>query len=377
MSGNLVQRAQISLLLPSLGGGGAERIAVNLANALVERGYAVDMVLLSASGPFLHDLVPSVRVVDLGAARVRSALVPLVRYMRNTKPNAVLACMWPLTVLAVVARRLSGVRMRLLVAEHNTWSISQRDHRAWIRPCIRWSMRLCFPHTDGVIAVSNGAAADQARFADVDAGLITTIYNPVVNPKLDRCRVLDQREADLLWSRAKYRIISAGNLKPQKNQALLLRAMKLLSQRLDVHLVILGEGQLRASLEQLAAELGITDRVTLPGFKAQPAPYFLSADMFALSSDWEGLPTVLIEALAAGTPIVSTDCPSGPREILANGRFGRLVPVGDAAALADAMAISLESEHDHDALRIRAQDFTIDKAVDQYEALLLPKRKLS
>lgn len=297
MKRGLVQGAKISLFLPSLGGGGAEKISVNLANALVDRGYAVDMVLLSASGPFLRELVPGVRVVDLKVARVRSALGPLVRYMRNARPTAFLACMWPLTVLSVVARRLSGVNMRLLVAEHNTWSISQRDHRAWIRPFIRWSMRLCLPHADGVIAVSKGAAADQARFANMDASLITTIYNPVVDPKRDEDGVLDQREADLLWSKAKYRIISAGNLKPQKNQALLLQAMKLLSQRLDVHLVILGEGQLRASLEQLAKELDIADRVTLAGFKAQPARYIRSANLFALSSDWEGLQSTELKSL--------------------------------------------------------------------------------
>lgn len=365
-------KKKVSLVLPNLEGGGAERISVNLANALVERNYEVEMVLLSASGPFLSDLVPGVRVVDLRVTRFRSALMPLIRYIRDSKPTAMLACMWPLTVLAVVARSLSNVPMRLLLAEHNTWSVSQRDHRSWIRPLIRWSMRLCFPHADGIIAVSKGAAADQARFANLDGGLITTIYNPVVDPRRHESRGLDQKTAELLWPKAKYRIISAGNLKPQKNQALILRAIKLLSQQLDVHLIILGEGKLRATLEQQAKELDITDRVTLAGFKAQPYPYLQSANLFTLSSDWEGLPTVLIEALAAGTPIVSTDCPSGPSEILANGRFGRLVPVGDAAALAEAMAQSLTSIHDHDALKARAQDFSIDKAVDEYVQMLFP-----
>lgn len=373
MNFDLISGTRLSFLLPNLAGGGAEKVSVNLANAFVERGYAVDMVLLTASGPFLSDLHPAVRVIDLRAGRVRSALAPLIRYMRDVRPATILACMWPLTVLAIVARRLCGVQMRLLVAEHNTWSISQRDHRTWIRPFIRWSMRLCFPYTDGVIAVSNGAAADLVQFAGLNASVVKSIYNPVVDPRCNVSDGLDQNEADLLWTNAKYRILSVGTLKMQKNQALLLRAMALLTHRVDAHLVILGDGQLKASLEQQARELNIADRVTLAGFRAQTTPYFQSANLFVLSSDWEGLPTVLIEALAAGTPVVSTDCPSGPREILADGEFGSLVPVGDAQALAHAISESLAAPHDRAALIERAQHFSIDRAVGEYLTLLLPK----
>jgi glycosyltransferase involved in cell wall biosynthesis len=373
MKSHVVQSARISFFLPNLAGGGAEKISINLANEFVKRGYEVDMVLLSASGEFFGDLHSAVRVVNLRAEHVRSALAPLIRYMRDVRPDTFLACMWPLTVLAVVARRFSGVSMRLLVAEHNTWSMSQRDHRAWIRPLIRWSMRLCFPYTDGVIAVSDGASADLVNFADLDASIVKTIYNPVVDSQCKGSVELDQKETDRLWTNAKYRLLSIGTLKVQKNQALLLSALALLSQHVDAHLIILGEGQLRASLEHQAKELNIAERVTLAGFKAHPTPYFQSADLFVLSSDWEGLPTVLIEALAAGTPVVSTDCPSGPREILADGKFGRLVPVGDAAGLAAAIAESLATPYDRAALVARAQHFSIDRAVDQYLALLFPQ----
>lgn len=362
----------LSIILPNLSGGGAERISINLANSLVEIGISVDMVLLSATGELLSDLNSKVRVIDLKSPRVRTAYWPLVAYLRRSKPTALLACMWPLTVLAVAARKFSNVAMRLLVAEHNTWSISQRDHRFWIRPLIRWSMRWCFPYTDGVIAVSNGAAQDIIRYANLKPEIVNMIYNPVTTSSHIDLIPLDQNQVSTLWGGSKFKIITIGSLKPQKNHALLLQAIASLVKRIDAHLVILGEGSLRNLLENLTVELNITDRVTLAGFKHDPYPYLKAADLFVLSSDWEGLPTVLIEALSVGTPVVSTDCPSGPREILKDGSLGRLVPTGNPQALSNAMEEALHSKHDIQALMARALDFSIDKAANRYLEVLLP-----
>ncbi|MEZ5665411.1 MAG: glycosyltransferase [Burkholderiaceae bacterium] len=220
------------------------------------------------------------------------------------------------------------------------------------------------------MAVSHGAADDLAQFARIDRRSIQVIYNPVVGSLPDRPAVACE-PAD--WWRGQHqRLLAVGTLKPIKGYDTLLEAFARLRAHADVRLLILGEGGERTGLEALVQRLGLQGQVFLPGFVQDPTPYFQRADLHVLSSSGEGLPTVLIEALAAGTPIVSTDCPSGPREILADGRFGQLVPVGDAAALAEAMAQSLASNHDHDALKARAQDFSIDKAVDQYEALLFP-----
>lgn len=344
---------------------------MNLANGFSQRGYSVDMVLLSATGELISDLHPAIRVVDLKVERMRCAFPALVRYLRQAQPKAVLACMWPLTVLALWARMLSRVPTRLVVAEHTTWSRSELLKRCSVGWQVRTSMRCFFPRADGIVAVSQGAADDLANFAPLDRRAITVIYNPVVgNGPVPE---LATPAAPTGWCVGTHRrVLAVGTLKEIKDYRTLLDAFATLRQRADARLLILGEGECRSALEAQARHLGITDSVFMPGFVKDATPYYRHADLHVLSSTGEGLPTVIIEALAAGTPVVSTDCPSGPREILCGGKFGRLVPVGDVDALAAAMQESLTASHDKAALMARAQDFTIDKAVDQYEALLFP-----
>lgn len=361
----------LAVLIPDLAAGGAERVNVNLANSLAARGHRVDMVLMNAGGALQGDLSTEVTKVDLRCARVRQVLWPLVRYLRAAKPNALLANMWPLTVMAVLARRLAGVPTRVVVAEHTTWSRSELLARPTVGWQVRTSMRYFFPKADAIVAVSNGAADDLARFARLDRRAISVIYNPVVGETRQLPDTTVHGPSGW-WSGSHKKVLAVGTLKPIKDYGTLLDAFAVLRQQADARLLILGEGQCRAELGEQVRRLGLETSVFMPGFVKDPTPYYQQADLHVLSSTGEGLPTVIIEALAAGTPVVSTDCPSGPREILVDGQFGRLVPVGDAPALATAMAESLAAEHDRAALKARAQDFSIDKAVDQYEALLFP-----
>lgn len=362
--------AQIAILLPDLRGGGAERVAVNLANGFVQRGYAVDMVLLSVTGVFLNELNPEIRVVDLQAKRLRGLLLPLMHYLRSHRPAVLLPCMWPITVIALWAAKLARVSTRVVVAEHTTWSRAEICNSRFTRWQVKTSMHYTFPLVDGIVTVSQGAADDLARFANLDRNEITVIYNPVVGEARPVASALLQPSA--WWSGSHRRLLAVGTLKAIKDYGNLLTAFALLPTHVNAKLLILGEGECRAALEQQAQQLGIANKVFMPGFTSDPSPYYQQADLFVLSSTGEGLPTVIIEALDAGTPVVSTDCPSGPREILSDGKFGRLVPVGDAQALAAAMAESLTTASDQEALKARAQDFSIDKAVDIYEALLFP-----
>jgi len=358
-------------LLPDLRGGGAERVAVNLANNLAQRGYAVDMVLLLATGEFMADLRPGIRVVDLTVQRMRWALPALMSYVRQAKPAAMLVNMWPLTLVALWARTLTRLPTRMVLAEHTTWSRSELLARPTVGWQVRTSMHHFFHKADGIVAVSNGAADDLARFARLDRRSISVIYNPVVGAERPVSDEVLQPAG--WWNGPHKRVLAVGTLKAIKDYATLLDAFAALRQQVDARLLILGEGECRAALELQVRRLGLEGSVFMPGFAKDTAPYYQRADLHVLSSTGEGLPTVIIEALAAGTPVVSTDCPSGPREILVGGQFGRLVPVGDAPALATAMAESLASPHDRAALKARAQDFSIDKAVDQYEALLFPQ----
>lgn len=364
-----MNRDRIAILLPDLRGGGAERVAVNLANSFSQRGYAVEMVLLTATGELLVDLRPEIRVVDLQVKQIRWALRPLMCYLRQARPAAVLANMWPLTVITLWARTLAHVQTRVVVVEHTTWSRSELLKRRNIGWQVRTSMHHFFPYADGIVAVSLGAADDLARFANLDRNAITVIYNPVVGDEKPPANE-PLAPADW-WTGPHRRVLAVGALKTIKDYATLLAAFAELRQRMDARLLILGEDECRSALEAQARQLGLEGSVFMPGFVKDPSPYYLRADLHVLSSTGEGFGNVIVEALAAGTPVVSTDCPSGPREILCDGQFGRLVPVGNARALAQEMETSLLAAHDRDALRARAQDFTIIKAVQKYEAVLI------
>lgn len=329
------------------------------------------MVLLSATGEFLADLHPDVRVVDLHARRLRWGLLPLVRHLRERRCDALLAFMWPLTVIALWACKLARSKTRVVVTEHTTWSRDEIVSSVLARWLVRTTMHFSFPGADAVVSVSQGAADDLARFARINRAAIHVIYNPVVGENRPLAAELNLPEG--WWSGQHRRVLAVGALKPIKDYVTLLRAFKDLHQRVDARLLILGEGNCRYDLEAQVVCLGLQDSVFMPGFVKNLAPYYHRADLHVLSSTGEGFGNVIVEALEVGTPVVSTDCQSGPREILLDGKYGRLVPVGDAKALAEAMELQLSSKYDRDLLKGRALDFTVDEATDRYLALLCPQ----
>ncbi|KAF1695304.1 glycosyltransferase [Pseudoxanthomonas koreensis] len=364
---------QISILLPDLRGGGAERVCLNLANDFASRGVPVQMVLMRADGELLPRLDQRVEVVDLGVVRVRNALWPLLQHLRQSSPAALLANMWPLTFLAALARWWSRVPCRLLVVEHTTWSTSPLMQRWLTRLAFKASMRWMRPRVDAVMTVSQGAATDLERFVGLPAGSILACYNPVTGVPASHAASIHLAPSAAAWAQGpQRRVLAVGALKAAKNFPLLLDAVARLRQHIDARLLILGEGDLRPALEAQVRALDLHDAVYLPGFAMETVLFYSHADLFVLSSDYEGFGNVIVEALEHGVPVVSTDCPSGPREILEDGRHGRLVPVGDAQALADAMLEALQSPHDAAALKRRAQDFSVDRIADQYLDLLLP-----
>lgn len=358
---------RIAFVIPDLGGGGAERVALTLIAGLVERGHSVDLVVMQASGA-LRPLVPAgVRLIELGARRLRNALDPFVRYLRRERPAAIQVSMWPLTVIVLLAARIARTRARVVVSDHAPLS---RHYAGQPRALalLRLSTRLLYPLATARIAVSEGVAEDLARTSGLDRRRFEVIYNPVPVPPTGPT---GDRAALKHWRGAAYRILAVGNFKVEKNYALLLDAVARLDSALDWRLLILGDGPLRGALEQQIDALGIVDRVTLAGFVPDPAPFFRAASLFVLSSDFEGYGVVLIEALHAGLPIVSTDCESGPREILNGGEFGTLVPCGAAAALANAIGLALQQPVDAERQRARGRTFADNKALDRYLDLLL------
>jgi glycosyltransferase involved in cell wall biosynthesis len=366
---------KIAIYLPSLRGGGAERVMVTLANGFAERGLAVDLVLAKAEGPYLSGVKGEVRVVDLGASRVLTSLPALVRYFRRERPAAMLSALSHANVIALIARSIARVSTRLVVSEHAHFSISRANATTRRGHLIGKFMRWAYPQADGVVAVSGGVADDLAVSINIPRNTIEVVYNPVVTDDLSS---RSRQMPDHPWVNdgGSPVILGVGRLTAQKDFPTLIKAVAHLRQEREVRLLILGEGELRAELEALVRQLRLDDAVALPGFAANPFAIMRAADLFVLSSAWEGLPTVLIEAMACGTPVVSTDCPSGPAEILENGKWGRLVPVGDVDALAEAMVATLE-EHEHPDVISRAAEFSLDRAVDGYLRVLLPNMQSS
>jgi len=363
---------KLSIYLPSLRGGGAERVMVLLANGFAERGIATDLVLANAEGPYLAEVSPNVRVIDLGASRVIRSLPGLARYLRRERPLALLSALNHANVIACLAHRLAGVPTRLVVSEHNHLSLSIKTEPSRRGRLMHWFMRYAYPWADGVVAVSAGVADDLARVIALPHKSITVIYNPVVGEQtLSRANA----EVDHPWFAPGEPpvVLGVGRLTDQKDFSALLRAFGRLRAQRCVRLLILGEGELRPQLEALVRKLDLEGDVQLPGFIANPFAYMARAAVLVLSSKWEGLPTVLIEAMACGTPVVSTDCPSGPAEILEGGKWGRLAPVGDAEALAEAMLATL-AETQHPDVAHRARDFGVDRAVDEYLRVLQGNR---
>lgn len=371
MSADSTGRARIAILLPDLRGGGAERVCIYLANAFVARGFDVDLVLALGGGPLETLLHPRIRLVTLKSRRVRYSLWPLSRYLRGARPTLVLANMWPLPILALLANWLSRSNARVVGIEHTTWSRAELAIDSIRRLWIRASMRLIYPSLSHRIAVSKGAAADLASFAGLTEESVNVIYNPITGVALSN-RIAIPASLPSKWTSGRARLLAVGTLKPIKDFSTLLQALAMLRQQVDARLLILGEGEERGQLEAQIERLGLHEAVDLPGFVIDTHAYYRAADLYVMSSLGEGLPTVLVEALEQGVPIISTDCPSGPREILEDGKYGTLVPVGDAVALARAMEEALSRTHDREALKRRAKDFSVDKAADAYLDLLLP-----
>ncbi|MDX9954692.1 MAG: glycosyltransferase [Anaerolineae bacterium] len=364
-------RTDIAIFLPSLGGGGAERVMMSLANAFAVRGLGVDLVLASAEGPFLEDVSPEVRIIDLGASRVMKALFPLVKYIRRRRPRAMLSALGHANVVAIVARMLSRVDMRLIISERSTpseMSLLSQGLRGKING---WLVPLLYPRADGISTVSDGVSRDLIKRTGLRSSQVMTIYNPFDLEGIE-ANARQPIESDWFTSSNSPTILAIGRLTEQKDFSVLIRAFALIRRAREIRLLILGEGEQRGELEALVGNLGLSkEDVRMPGFVRNPHRYLARCDLFVLSSRTEGLPGALVEAIACGAPVVSTDCPSGPDEILEGGRWGRLVPVGDVEALATAMAEVLDTpRHERPDVRTRARDFGQEKAVDAYLALL-------
>jgi glycosyltransferase involved in cell wall biosynthesis len=362
-------RPEVAIFLQDLAGGGAERSMVNLANGLAGGGFRVDLVLSRKEGPYLSKIDPAVRLVDLGAKRVMTVFLPLAAYLRRERPRVLLSTLVHVNVTALLARRVARVPVPVIIREASHMTSNRRNMGHFP---VRVAYRLApvvYPLAERILAVSEGVADDAADFLRLPRERIEVAYNPVVGPDLYEAA---SRSPDHPWfdQDAPPVFLNVGRLIEQKDQVTLLRAFAHMRSTREMRLIILGEGPLRGALEDLATSLGVRAEVAFPGFVNNPFSYMARATCFVLSSRWEGLPGALIQAMACGAPVVATDCPSGPAEILEGGKFGSLVPVGDDEAMAAAMETVLENPRERDGARSRAAEFSVEAAVTRYARII-------
>ncbi|WP_017304929.1 glycosyltransferase [Spirulina subsalsa] len=365
-----LEQPDVALFLRYLGGGGAERVMLNLAQGLLDEGLNVDLVLGQAWGPHLEKIPSKLRLINLDSASAWQIVFTLRKYLKTEQPKALLSALHYSNEIAIWAKHLGGISTKIIVSEHNTFSQAIQHTSPSKKFLLPWFVRYFYPWADGIVAVSKGAAEDLAQNTGLKGDRIQTIYNPVITPELQQKA---QEPLDHPWFQPGEPpvILGVGKLETQKDFPTLIEAFAQVRQTQAARLVILGWGPERDRLETLIKDLNLSQDAALLGYVDNPYPYMARAAVFVLSSRWEGLPTVLIEAMTVNTPVVSTNCKSGAAEILAQGEYGDLVPIGDSKTMAQAILQTL-SQNSPTIDPAWLEQFSQTRATQEYLKILIP-----
>ncbi|MCG7896662.1 MAG: glycosyltransferase [Candidatus Thiodiazotropha taylori] len=370
----MAEPRRIACFLATSGHSGVDRLAKNLLPGMAEAGYRVDLLKIHNHGPELnHPLPQNLRVVEFKTKHVYPALPELIRYLKEYRPEVLLCDKDRVNRTALLANALSGKRTRVAVRSGTTVSKNLASRSRFDRFVQRNSMRYLYRHAETILVPSKGAADDFADYIGIERSRIQVVPSPIITPGF--YQRLNQ-PLDHPWFQAGQPkvILGVGELCRRKDFTTLIRAFDRLKDRYDCRLMILGEGRARERLEAEVARLGLQQRVSLPGFVDSPYPYMKAAGLFVLSSLWEGLGAVLVEALAAGIPVASTRCPSGPEELLGDLPGEPLAAPGDPASLADAMARQLDNPLPREQLQAAAAPYVLQNSVSSYlKAMGLPE----
>jgi glycosyltransferase involved in cell wall biosynthesis len=363
-------KTRIACFLATSGHSGVDRLAQNLLPGLAQAGYPVDLLKIGNHGPYLDSPRPgNLRVIEFDARHVYTALPELLHYLETVRPGVLLTDKDRVNRTAILAHVLSNAKPRLVLRSGTTVSVNLASRDPFDRFIQRNSMRYLYRRADAILTPSRGAADDFAKTMGLPREHITAVPSPIITPGF-----LQQLEQPLdhPWFQAGQPpvILGAGELCRRKDFTTLIRAFALLADSYDCRLLILGKGRTRERLEQEVSRLGLEDRVSLPGFVATPYPYMKRASLFVLSSLWEGMGNVLVEAMAAKTPVVSTNCPSGPAELLSGLSANVLVKPGDPSAMAEAMAGQLDNPVPEAELLAAVEPYRLENSVAGYLAAM-------
>jgi len=362
----------IALFLGSFSTNGVARITMTLAEAFVEMGYSIDFVVSHNDGPIKKEVPKGCKVFEIGSSRPRDIVKGIGKYLKAEKPDGMIVPSWPNTASAIIAKMLYMPSLKLIVSEHSHFreapELSKKD-----RFLLKYFSRWIYKMSSQVIAVSEGTKQGLNEVTGLSMSNIQVIYNPLrAMPPSDF--LAEEHELSTWWNKSK-KILAVGRLEKAKDFKTLIKAFSNVVNKEDAKLIILGEGSCKDELQELIDELKLSDRVRLPGFTSNLYPYYKNADLFVLSSYNEGFGNVIIEAMSVGTPVVSTDCLSGPAEILENGKWGKLVKVGSNEELSSAIVNSLKESHDEKELIGRANEFLPKFIAEKYLNLLFKERR--
>jgi glycosyltransferase involved in cell wall biosynthesis len=360
---------RLAIFLATSGHSGVDRIMKNLIPAFAKEGIRVDLLHVENHGPYLETLPNRVRILELGTAHTYTSLKPLVGYLRSEQPSVMLSDKDRVNRIALLARRLARVSTRVVVRTGTTVSKDLETRSPLDRLAHYLSMHYAYPQADAIIVPSLGAAVDLASFAKIPLDRISVVPSPIATPEIYK-QALEELGHSWLAEKKMPVILGVGELCARKDFKTLIYAFAKVRKSRPCKLLILGRGRLRKDLEALVKRLNLTGEIELPGFVKNPYAYMARADIFVHSARYEGAPVALMEALSLGRPVVSTDCPSGPREILQGGVYGRLVPVGDPDAMARAILDTLDNPSERSFLKQAAAPFTLEASVSKYLKVL-------
>tara|TARA_R110000868_G_scaffold181779_1_gene422718 strand:- start:618 stop:1718 length:1101 start_codon:yes stop_codon:yes gene_type:complete len=355
----------IAFFIPDYRGGGAQNMVINLANHIAANGYKVDLLIASAAGELKHKINGHVNVVCFNKSKTSKSIPALIKYTKESQPDVMISALYHANIAALLAKIFcKTTKTKFIISERNHISTSFAHSQRFADKIMLFLMKRLYKTADKVIAISDGVLRDVQKVCNIADDKIIRIYNPVVTPDFERAIAAEIPEFGYEVDVAK--LIASGRLVAQKDYPTLLKALSIAVKTHPCCLVILGQGSLEHDLKALAVTLGVDNYIYWAGFVDNPLSYMAKADVFVLSSAWEGFGNVVVEGLYCGLSVVSTDCPSGPAEILEKGRYGYLSAVGDADALARNIIEAIDKPFAAESQRSRAAAFHVRNIAENY-----------
>lgn len=355
---------KIFFILPSLHGGGAEKITINLAREISKQGYFVEIILFEKKGIYLEEIEKEIKIFSLNAKKIRSSIIPLFIYLKKNKPSVIISVMTNANIIALFLQFF--LKIKVIVTEHNLFSQEKESLGFYKKKIYFFLAQILYPRAISIVAVSNGIANDLINNVKINKKKVITIYNPIDIDNIKK-NINEKIVHKWIGNDNFIVILGIGRLSSQKNFSLLIHSFSQFKKKKpNAKLVILGEGEERKELEKLIFKLKLTNDIDMPGFIKNPYPYLSKSNIFVLSSNYEGLPTVLIESLICRTQIISTECGSGPREILKSGKYGAIVPINNINCLSLAMEKILKTPYSFKGVEKELLNFNITDNTKKY-----------